>query len=96
MSLSTIIADALSGVDWLGQAASGTNHTDSLIPLLIKTAIDGFKAAEGGGSLLTVITDIEADIPALIDAFTANNKQAVVADGVAPSTDTGAGAAPTA
>ncbi len=40
--------------------------------LLIKTAIDGFKLAEGGGSLMTLIGDIEKDIAAYESARSTN------------------------
>lgn len=79
MSLSSIITEALGNVNWLQEAEKGVTITESLAPLLIKTATDAYNAAKGNGSLLTVIQDIESDLPAAEAAFTANNTQVVPA-----------------
>lgn len=73
--ISTIVEDALKGVNWLEQAQSGTTDSESIGPLLIKTALDGFRLATGGGSIMQLISDIEADIPAALAAFRANNTE---------------------
>lgn len=73
MSISSVLVDAVKAVDWIAEAAKGTTDAESIGPLLLKAAVDGFKAAEGKGSLLDVVRDIEALIPTALDAFKANN-----------------------
>ncbi len=70
MSILTI----LEGVDWTAEVKKGTTVASSLLPLLVKTALDGAKVGSGGsGALLTLLADIEADINDVTAAFTANN-----------------------
>lgn len=75
MSISSIVTSALSGIDWFAEAEKATTDSDSLLPLLVKTAIDGYNAARGNGSILTVIGDVENDINTYTQKFNANQPQ---------------------
>lgn len=80
--ISNVISDALGAVNWMEKAQNSTTNNESLTALLIKTAIDGYKAATEGGSLLAVVTDIENDIAAYENARSAN----IAAPADAPAT----------
>lgn len=73
--LDEVISDALKAVDWMSAARDGTNTAESLAPLLIKVALDGYAAATGGGSIMQVVHDVEALLPAAESAFKANNAE---------------------
>lgn len=74
-SLSNILGGFFRNVNWVQEAEKGVTVAESLAPLLVKTAMDGYNAAKGNGSLLTVFRDIENDAPALEAAFKANNTE---------------------
>jgi len=86
LSVSSIIGEVLNKTNWLDEATKATDSTSSLLPLLVKTAIDGYNAAKGGGSLLTVIADLEKDVAAYEAARSSNHAPAPTSP-VAPSVE---------
>lgn len=89
-SLSNVLSGLVKDVNWLSEAEKGVTIAESLGPLLLKTATDGYNAAKGSGSLLSVLTDIERDIPAFEQAFRANNTEVALsapAPAPAPNAD---------
>jgi hypothetical protein len=77
----------IEGINWLGAVEKGGTNADSLLPLLIKTALDGAKVGAGNpGAIMALLADIEADLPSILGLFTANNAEATPA----PATSGGA------
>lgn len=72
MSLVSILAS----VDWLATAEKATTVAESLLPLLLKAALDGSKVASGDpAAIMALIADIEAGIHAYEAAMKANNTE---------------------
>lgn len=72
-----------SGFDFVGEATKAVTISESLGPLLMKAAADGYAAASAPNpkSIIQVLADIEAFIPAAHDALTANNVHVVTSAG---------------
>lgn len=69
--------------DFFGEATKAVTIAESLGPLLMKAAADGYAAASAPNpkSIIQVLADIEKLVPAAHDALTANNVHVVQAAG---------------
>ena len=69
--------------DFFGEATKAVTIAESLGPLLMKAAADGYAAASAPNhkSIIQVLADIEKLVPAAHDALTANNVHIVQSSG---------------
>lgn len=77
------LTSLFAGFDFVGEATKAITISESLGPLLMKAAADGYAAASAPNpkSIIAVLSDIEAFIPAAHDALTANNVHVVASVG---------------
>ena len=69
--------------DFFGEATKAVTIAESLGPLMMKAAADGYAAASAPNpkSIIQVLADIEKLVPAAHDALTANNVHIVQSSG---------------
>ena len=86
-SIMAFSLSSLSGLfknfDFFGEATKAITITESIGPLLMKAAVDGYSAASAPNptSIIQVLADIEKMIPAANAAITANNVHVVESAG---------------
>ena len=71
----TILLHALASINWLQMATEATTLAPSILPLLVKTAIDASQIGSDPAALMRFIQDLENDIGTFTSAVSANNAE---------------------